>query len=186
MAVTTSARMAHALLERLEAEGKLDEGLRYEVLNGELVIRGAPQIRHERVVSVLLWRFVHWTSQHGGEAFSGVGIELGGQQLVPDVSFVGPERAGELDPDGFHVAPDLVVEVTSPGTRSMDLHEKRIIYQELGVAEYWIVDLAEGRVLVHRLADDGAYHITERISGTLTPLAAPGLEVPVTELVARD
>lgn len=42
MAVTpTRARMAHAHLERLDAEGKLDEGLRYEVLNGELVIRGA-------------------------------------------------------------------------------------------------------------------------------------------------
>lgn len=67
----------------------------------------------------------------------------------------------------------------------MDLHEKRVVYERLGVTEYWVVDLAEGRVLVHRLADDGAYHTAERTSGTLTTPAAPGLEIPVTELFAH-
>lgn len=194
--VTGSGRMAHALLDELEAEGKLDERLRYEILNGELVIRGRPLMRHARAVSVLVYHFAAWTRAHGGEAFAEAGVEMRDQQLVPDVVLMGPERAGEIDEDGFHVAPDLVVEVTSPATRSLDLHEKRDIYEELGVGEYWVVDLSEGVVIVHRAGDAGRsgdagragdagrYALTEANDGTLTPLSAPGLEVPVAELLA--
>lgn len=182
--VTTGARMAHALLGQLEAEGKLHEGLRYEILNGELVIRGRPLIRHARVVSVLLRHLATWAHERGGEAFADAGVEVAGQQLVPDVVLMGPERAAEIDKDGFHVAPDLVVEVTSPGTRSLDLHEKRDIYESLGVGEYWVVDLGRNVVLVHRLGDAGRYAVTESTGGSLTPLAAPGSTVPVAELLA--
>ncbi|MGI8876416.1 MAG: Uma2 family endonuclease, partial [Egibacteraceae bacterium] len=182
--VTGSARMAHALLERLEAEGTLVEGLRCEILNGELVIRGVPLVRHARVVRALVRHLAAWNDAHGGEVFTEVGVEIGDQQLVPDVVFMGPERAGEIDADGFHVPPDLVVEVTSPGTRSLDLHEKRDIYQTLGVGEYWVVDLAGDVVVVHRRDEASRYALTEAAAGTLTALAAPGLQVPVAELLA--
>ncbi|MEX0658283.1 MAG: Uma2 family endonuclease [Egibacteraceae bacterium] len=182
MAVSTGAGMAQAQLARLEAEGKLDEALRYEILNGELVVRGFPLIAHEEAVNVLMVHLLSWTHEHGGKVFAGAGIEIGAQQLGPDVAFIGPERVGELDADGFHVPPDLVAEVTSPGTRSLDLHEKRDIYQELGVGEYWVVDLRRRRVLVHRLdAADEARTVT---SGTLVTPVAPGLGVPVAELFA--
>ncbi|MEX0660090.1 MAG: Uma2 family endonuclease [Egibacteraceae bacterium] len=182
--VAGSARMAHALLERLEAEGTLIEGLRCEILNGELVIRGWPLTRHERVVSVLMYHLTTWKRARGGEVFAGLAIEIGDQQLVPDVSFMGPERAGEIDEGGFHVPPDLVVEVTSPGTRSLDLREKRDIYQAIGVGEYWVVDLAGAVVVVDRRDQAGRYALTEAAAGTLTVLTAPGLEVPVAELLA--
>lgn len=139
--VAAEARMPHAQLERLEAQGKLDEILRYEVLNGELVIRGSPLLRHQRAVNALMRHFDSWTRQHGGEAFAGLGVEIGPHQLGPDVTFIGPERVDALDVDGFRVPPDLVAEVTSPGSRSLDLHEKRDIYESLGVGGYWVVDL---------------------------------------------
>ncbi|MEX0658352.1 MAG: Uma2 family endonuclease [Egibacteraceae bacterium] len=193
MAVATGARMAHAVLEKLEAEGKLDESLRYEILNGELVIRGVPRTRHERAVSALMYYFTTWARDHGGEVFAGLGIEIGDQRPIPDCTVIGPDRVDELAEDGFHVPPDLVVEVTSPGTRSLDLHEKHDIYQQLGVPEYWVVDLHRDIVLVHRRdpavagpADDGAYAVTEHTAGTtLTPAVAAGLAVPVAELLPR-
>lgn len=185
-AVSTGARMAHAQLARLEAEGKVDETLRYEILNGELVIRGFPLIRHERAVNVLVDHFRSWVRRHGGEVFTGAGIEIGEHQLGPDVAFIGPDRVGELDADGFRVPPDLVAEVTSPGTRSLDLHEKRGIYEALGVGEYWVVDLAGDVVVVHRLDAAVSYEVTEHAGGTLSPRPAPGLQVPVAELLAGE
>ncbi|MEX2621279.1 MAG: Uma2 family endonuclease [Egibacteraceae bacterium] len=123
--------------------------------------------------------FRAWVRGHGGEAFTGAGVEIGAHQLVPDLTFVGPERAGELDADGFHVPPDLVVEVTSPGTRSLDLVEKRAVYETIGVGEYWVVDLVEQRVIVHRRDAQGAYQAAEHVEGTLSTEQAPGLQVPV-------
>lgn len=182
MAVTAGARMAHALLARLEREGKLDEALRYEILGGELVIRGVPQMPHEDAVGALFRCFANWAHRHGGKASTSAGVEIGEHQLVPDVAFIGPDRVAELDLDGFHVPPDLVGEVTSPKGRGRDLVDKREIYAEIGVPEYWVVDLSEPRVVAHRLAADGGYEAAEHTGGTLTTPRAPGLEVPVVEL----
>ncbi|MEX2620531.1 MAG: Uma2 family endonuclease [Egibacteraceae bacterium] len=181
---TTGARMAHTLLADLDRHGKLDDRLRYEILAGELVIRGLPLVRHEHAVSVLVQHFRNWVTEHGGVAYAGAGIEIGDHQLRPDLTFMGPARVDEIDADGFHVAPDLVAEVTSPGTRSLDLHEKRAIYEAIGVGEYWVVDLAEQRVIVHRRDTQGGYQATEHTAGTLSTEQAPGLEVPVGEVLA--
>jgi Uma2 family endonuclease len=183
VAVTTGADMARAHLARLEAAGKLDEGLRYEILRGELVIRGSPLVAHARAVSVLDHHFRAWTDHHGGETLVDVGVEIGDHQLAPDLSFIRPERVGELDPRGFYVPPDLMAEVTSPGTRSLALVEKREIYAEIGVGECWVVDPTEKRVLLDRRAAGGDQTV-EATSGTLTTPTAPGLEVPVAKLLS--
>lgn len=190
MEVPTGAGMAHATLERLERQGKLEEGVRYEVLDGELVVRGAPTARHGETVTVIAEHLDEWTEEHGGEAYTGVGIDLGDQHLMPDVSFIGPKRLNEMDDaelnaDEFHVPPDLVIEVTSPGTRSLDHFEKHDLYQRLGVVEYWVVDLAADVVVTHRLGTAGAYEASEHASGTLTTKQAPGLKLPLAELFAK-
>ena len=59
--------------------------------------------------------------------------------MQPDVIYVGRERAGILG-TRVEAAPDLVVEVLSPGTARRDRGEKIRLYAESGVAEYWIVD----------------------------------------------
>lgn len=189
MGVGNGADMAYATLERLERQGKLEEGLRYEVLDGELVVRGAPSARHGEAVSVIAGHFDEWSQEHGGEAYTGVGIELGEQHLMPDLSFIGPDRLDEMDDaelaaDEFHVPPDLVIEVTSPGSGSLDHVEKHDLYQRLGVAEYWVVDLAAGLVVVHRRGSAGAYEASEHTSGTLTTEQAAGLKLPLAELFA--
>lgn len=69
--------------------------------------------------------------------------------------------------------PDLVVEVTSPGTRSLDLVEKREAYADMGVPEYWVVDLTEQRVVAHRLAA-GGYDATEHTTSSLSAMDRGG------------
>ena len=55
-------------------------------------------------------------------------------------------------------APELVVEILSPGTAAKDLGPKRDLYEEYGVKELWIVHPIEGTIIVH-LLQNGKYHI---------------------------
>ena len=58
----------------------------------------------------------------------------------PDIVFVSTKKEFLLQPDGIYGAPDLVIEVLSPGTRQFDLKKKKNVYEKSGVQEYWVVD----------------------------------------------
>jgi Uma2 family endonuclease len=60
--------------------------------------------------------------------------------VQPDVIFVSRERS-RIVQRRVEGAPDLVVEILSPGTARRDLGDKMRLYAESGVAEYWIVDV---------------------------------------------
>ncbi|SHJ59238.1 Uma2 family endonuclease [Hespellia stercorisuis] len=57
----------------------------------------------------------------------------------------------KLDENGCHGAPDLIIEVVSPGSVRMDYSIKLFKYRSFGVREYWIVDPAKNRITVHDL-----------------------------------
>src|SRR6185369_39881 len=84
---------------------------------------------------------------------SSTGYELpSGDTLEPDLSFVSSERWRALPrpiPEGFlRIAPTLVVEILSRSSASRDRHEKRAIYAQSGVEEYWLVDTARRQISV--------------------------------------
>lgn len=81
-----------------------------------------------------------------------------GDYYVPDMMVVcDPEKDQE---DGVHGAPDLVVEVLSPGTAKNDRGRKLNDYGRYGVREYWIVD-AEHRTIEQYLPEDGQLKLSE-------------------------
>ena len=63
----------------------------------------------------------------------------------------------KIKPDGVHGAPDLVVEVLSPGTAKNDKGRKKDTYAKHGVKEYWIVNPADKSVDVYIL--EGSYYV---------------------------
>ena len=156
------------------------EGERYELRDGELVMVPSPSMRHQRIVgrlhAVLLG---HITDGGLGELFmapSDVVVWDGGQRNVvqPDVLFISTEREHILTEANVQGAPDLVVEVLSPSTESVDRGYKRELYARHGVGEYWLVDPDARTVTVLRLGD-GEYET----AGTYGPgqaLASPTLE----------
>lgn len=98
----------------------------------------------------------------------------------------GGERAASVPPGGWiRTAPDLVVEVLSPGTQRYELTAKRRIYAELGVPHYWIVD-ADGRQIIESvLGPDGSYR--ERVVDApplFTAEIFPGLAIDLARLFA--
>jgi Uma2 family endonuclease len=116
---------------------------RCELLYGRLPVTPAPTLRHQYVVGLIFRRLADFAERVGGWAFvSPVDVVLADHSIVqPDVVYVGRHRAGILR-ERVEGAPDLVVEILSPGTARRDLGEKLRLYAESGVAEYWIVDPA--------------------------------------------
>lgn len=184
---TAPESLAQRQLRQLDEAGLLAEGaLRAEIIGGELVIRGAPRWRHQEIVTRLGARLLDWAEAHGGHVAVGpVGVELDPDHSVrPDVVFVQAERAHLIREEGLYVGPDLVVEVGSPGSTSLDLAEKRDIYERLRVPEYWVVDPAREQVLVHRLREGGYGEPQVSVGETvLEPSATPGLHIRVAELL---
>lgn len=74
----------------------------------------------------------------------------------PDVAFVSRSRVHLVHDVGMDGGPDVAVEIVSPDSRSRDYGEKKALYQDAGVAEYWIVDPMQQRAEFHVLRD-GAY-----------------------------
>ncbi len=132
-----------------------EDNLRRELIDGELIVTAAPATRHQRVVLRLGAALLAHSDRHGGEAFvAPTDVFLSESNVVePDVLFVGPENLARVEKPFVRSAPDLVVEVSSPSTRRLELVRKRELYERFGVPEYWYVDLDADRVEVYRLAE---------------------------------
>jgi Uma2 family endonuclease len=132
-----------------------DDGKRYEVVYGELLVTPAPRPRHQRIagrIFVALSRFLEHNPV-GEVLYSPADISWGPDMLVqPDVFVVPAEQAGrERWADIRSLL--LVVEVLSPSTSKADRFLKRRRYQEAGVPLYWIVDAEAGQVEIWTPSD---------------------------------
>jgi Uma2 family endonuclease len=133
-----------------------DDGKRYELIEGELFVSCAPGLPHQLVLSNLLVAFVRYLDQNPiGTIVPGPGAVFSDYDaVIPDLTFVTNERwTGIIGNDRFIAAPDLVIEILSPGSenRNRDLKAKRRLYGKYSVQEYWVVDGYNKSVLVFRL-----------------------------------
>jgi Uma2 family endonuclease len=124
-----------------------DDGNRYEVIGGDLIVNPAPTSGHQRVLLRLIRMFDDFVRQTGaGEFFvAPFGVQLGRFDAVqPDIVYLSASRPRVANDDiSIDYAPDLIVEVTSPSSRRFDRVHKAALYARSGVPEYWIVDPAE-------------------------------------------
>jgi Uma2 family endonuclease len=95
--------------------------------------------------------------------------------LVPDLLVLVGPKVGLIGPKKIEGAPDLVVEITSPGSAKRDRGIKRAAYERAGVPEYWVVDVDRKHVERHVLRG-GRYFL----AGTHTDVVALGALPDVT------
>jgi Uma2 family endonuclease len=136
-----------------------DDSNRYELIEGELFVSRAPGIPHQRVLNNLQMALGSYLKENPiGIVVPGAGAVFSDYNAVlPDLVFVRNERWSEVVTEiRFTGAPDLVIEILSPGkeNRDRDLLVKRQLYAKYGVAEYWIVDAENRLVEGYRLQDD--------------------------------
>lgn len=128
------------------------------LIEGRLYVSPAPILRHQRISGQLYIVLFEFAAKNGGEAFiSPNDCRLGDRTVVqPDVLYVSKERLGILTERRVEGAPDLVVEVLSPGTRRFDRQQKLAAYAPNGVREAWLVDPDAETVTVFS-GDGGAW-----------------------------
>ena len=127
-----------------------------ELIGGELfAMSPRPSVNHNRVAGNLFRLFANHLQGRVCEPFAdGTDLYLTEtDHFIPDMMIVcDPEK---IRTDGVHGAPDLVVEVLSPGTAKRDRGHKKDVYAQCGVREYWIVSPAEKSVEIYRLSPQG-------------------------------
>ena len=119
------------------------EGTRYQLLDGEMILAPSPVTQHQRVL-IRLYRAIHDFVSAGqlGEVFvAPYDVVLSDHDIAqPDILFVSSARSAIVTEANIQGAPDLVVEILSPGTEEYDRGYKQALYSRHGVLEYWLVD----------------------------------------------
>jgi len=157
-----------------------DDGTRYEIIDGELHMSKQPHANHQDVCGEVFGELRNWNKISGlGRAYFAPGIVFAeDDDVAPDVVWASKERlTTALSSDGkFHDAPELVVEVLSPGSANerRDREAKLQLYSRRGVSEYWIVDWKLRTIDVYR-GDQAQLHYfatlfeTDRLESPLLP-----------------
>ncbi len=176
----TTATSNAFTLEDLEALP--DDGNRYELIGGAIVMTPAPEPVHQRVSGRLL-RLIEDACPEGHEVFHApIDFDLpGGQRVEPDLIVAPDASVGSKRLAGPAL---LVVEIVSPGSRINDTVTKRAAYAEAGVPAYWIVDPSDGHLLALRLAD-GGYEVYAEGAGPVSLSWPISVSLAVGDLAKR-
>lgn len=164
--------------------------LPHDLVDGELRMTAAPSTWHQTVLNRLarpLEDFVE--SRKLGLVFRApvdvILDRVAGLVLQPDIIYIRQDRA-DIVRERIEGAPDLVVEILSPGTRDYDRTEKSARYAAAGVTEYWLADSESGTIEIRRL--DQRPPLTIAIftsSDSLTSPLLPGFALPLAPIFAR-
>jgi Uma2 family endonuclease len=167
-----------------------DDGKRREIIDGELYVTPSPNTKHQAAsmnLSGMLWTYLR--ERPIGRVFAAPFDTIFSEFDVvePDLLYISREHLNVLTEKHVRGAPDLVVEILSPGTRKTDEIIKRKLYERFGVSEYWVVDPELDSIKIYRLAEGAFRRVAELASETadsLTTPLLPGFSVPLTEIFA--
>ncbi len=167
-----------------------DDGKRHEIIDGEHYVTPSPNTKHQVVVGNLYMLLGTYLKAHaiGAVFLAPFDVVFSDLDVVePDLLYISRERRKVLTDKHVRGAPDLVVEILSPGTRKTDETIKRRLYERCDVREYWVVDPELDAIRVHRRAD-AAFSCVGQLSAeqhdALTSPLLPGFSAPLTEVFA--
>ena len=166
----------------------LPEDIRAELIDGQIFIMEAPTNIHQYVLSELVYLLNSHIKSHDGDCMvfpapCDVQLDCDDRTMVePDIVVVCDRR--KVRRKVVYGAPDLIMEITSPSTRSRDMSYKVHKYQSAGVREYWIIEPDRKRVLVYDFA--GKDFLSIYGFGTAVPVRIYGGECLIDFQVIYD
>jgi Uma2 family endonuclease len=162
-----------------------DDGNRYELLEGMLLVTPAPSIMHQIVATRLASILIHALGEGGKAHVVAVGAVQRGEntQLQPDI-LVFPSSLPPVTDWRTIQGWWLAIEVMSPSSRVYDREVKRAAHLALGVEEYWVVDMRDRSIEVWKRGSAASERVVNSLTWRPTAL---GTEVVVNlEEVFRD
>jgi Uma2 family endonuclease len=168
-----------------------------EIIRGKIFrMSPAPSPLHQRISYRLNGMFYNRLKKQKCQAFSApfdVRLPVGNKKkddqittvVQPDLCVICDET--KIDNRGCCGAPDLVVEILSPGNSHKDVKLKQDVYEKAGVLEYWIIHPAEQTIAVLILNEDGRYNGALLYAGKekITSTAIQGLTINLKELFSE-
>ncbi|MDR9374091.1 MAG: Uma2 family endonuclease [Schleiferiaceae bacterium] len=164
-----------------------------EIIRGKIFkMAPAPSSNHQRVQNKLNYRLNQALEQGDCEIFPApfdVYLRRSGETFAEAQNIVQPDicvvcDAEKIKREGCLGAPDLVVEILSPGTRRKDLTVKKDLYEEFGVPELWVVSVPE-RLLLRFDLQGGSYRQSTFVEGqTVSSTRFQNLEIVLEEVFA--
>lgn len=160
---------------------KLDDGNRYELIGGRLIMTPKPRPKHQEISGEIFNQVKNYLQQNPiGKVYYEVDVHIGDEVVAPDVFFVVNERLDIIGELYLSAAPDLTVEILSPSTARDDKRTKSRLYYDNNVKEYWLVDPVHQVIDIFKAGEDcwkhaGAFGTQD----VLTTSLLPGLELNV-------
>jgi Uma2 family endonuclease len=158
-----------------------EDGRRYQLIDGDLVMAPAPLRYHQRILVRLTYVIMDHLEAHpqGELNIAPFDVHLDKHNVFqPDLCWFSEERRNFLSRRGAEGAPDWVVEVLSESTARLDRITKRELYAKFGVKELWLIDPESDLIERYLLQEDpsqpeGIYRLGEHDS--LNPACLPAL-----------
>ena len=132
----------------------LPDGERAELIDGKIYYMAPPSWTHQKISMFLSTEISSYIKNKDGKCevvaapFAVFLNKDDKNYMEPDISIICDPN--KLDEKGCHGAPDWVIEIVSPRSRSMDYYKKLLKYNTAGVREYWVVDPEKKLVTVYR------------------------------------
>ena len=177
------ARMAAGLMSYADLQRMPDDGRQYELYDGEVRVVPSPTNRHQMVLRNLVALFLEHAKEYGGRLLFAPSDVVFTQFNViqPDLLYFSEARRHLVQLDTpTDIAPDLTVEVISPGTSAHDRGPKQAVCARFGVREYWLVDPLKETIEIFVL-DGNAYRLAQNgglADGAPSPLGAQAVVSP--------
>lgn len=157
-----------------------------EILNGEMKALPFPSTKHQRILSKMAALLLYALENKGrGTVLSApCSVMLSPWDIVrPDLLFIRKNRSGIIGEQMIMGSPDLVVEILGRNTLERDTREKRKIYADAGIAEYWIVDPETQSVEMLIWSELGFISAGVMYPGSSMPsLLLPDLHLPLSRI----
>lgn len=136
----------------------LPDGKRAELLDGKLYDISPPSWSHQRLSRKLHQSIANYIDSHNGKC-EALAAPFAVFLNDDDINYVEPDISvicdhSKLDDKGCHGAPDWIIEIVSPSSKSRDYMTKLFKYRMAGVREYWIVDPQKQQVMVYGFEKD--------------------------------
>jgi len=172
-------------------EWELDEGERYEIINGVAYAMSGPNTRHQAILIELSSQFHEYLRGKPCKAFpSPYDVRLFYEEDESDDTVVQPDiivicDKDKIGPEGCRGAPDLVIEILSPSNTAIEMERKFTLYREAGVREYWIVDPINSRLKVYFFREGAIFTNTYGNSDTVKVAIFPDLNIALEPVFAE-
>jgi len=167
-----------------------DDPFTYELINGQLVKKSAPKPIHQLISQRIEFALANFLKGKALGPFFHAPVDVffdDYNTTQPDICFVSTERAFLIDlNEGIMGAPDLIVEILSPGSLRYDRGVKKDLYERFAVKEYWIADPNNRSLEIYTMRENA--YITHGVfepGDNAGSVLLAGFELDVAELFAQ-